>query len=409
MKTKILVAAIILTATVLSCGNSHVNAKIENHCDSVNYAFGVLNGAGMRMGVLGNDTLDSKKVDLFCKGLEATYGLDKENKNYYQVLGQLGGGNMAREINTGFLFQDSTIPAKSNLVIEAFKHGAKHEKWAMTGEEAMQYVQNIMFNTMTTGAPANPTAAQADTLNMCFGYLNGSQARAYLLGEDTTEANIKAFMKGFEKGIKTKAKDEIFITGMEIGMRFGQNVQSITEFDDPSLPVKADAILRGAIDAVRADKKALMTTDEAREFFQSTMQAIQDAKTGPAKQAGEEFLAENAKREGVTVTESGLQYEVLTMGKGPKPTIESTVRVHYHGTLIDGTVFDSSVERGEPLEFPLGNVIKGWQEGLQLMPVGSKFRLFIPYTIGYGEQGAGDAIPPYATLIFDVELLDIVK
>ena len=124
---------------------------------------------------------------------------------------------------------------------------------------------------------------------------------------------------------------------------------------------------------------------------------------------GEEFLAENAKREGVFVTESGLQYEVVTMGEGEKPTAESTVKVHYHGTLIDGTVFDSSVQRGEPIEFPLNGVIKGWTEGLQLMPVGSKFILYIPYQLAYGERGAGELIGPCEALIFEVELLEIVK
>ena len=151
------------------------------------------------------------------------------------------------------------------------------------------------------------------------------------------------------------------------------------------------------------------TTDEAITYLNTIMEAkaAERNKTFAAK--GEAFLAENAQREGVFVTESGLQYEVITMGEGEKPTAESTVKVHYHGTLIDGTVFDSSVERGEPIEFPLNGVIKGWTEGLQLMPIGSKFRLFIPYQLAYGEQGAGELIGPCEALIFEVELLDIVK
>ena len=124
--------------------------------------------------------------------------------------------------------------------------------------------------------------------------------------------------------------------------------------------------------------------------------------------AGERFLEQNAGQPGVTVTASGLQYQVLQAGSGEVPGPEARVRVHYHGTLVDGSVFDSSVERGEPLELPVDGVIKGWSEALQLMPTGSRWKLFIPHTLGYGAQGAGDAIAPYSTLVFEVELLAVL-
>lgn len=127
-----------------------------------------------------------------------------------------------------------------------------------------------------------------------------------------------------------------------------------------------------------------------------------------AREAGEKFLAENAKKAGVTVTASGLQYEVITPGTGRKPKATDTVRCHYEGTLIDGTVFDSSYARNEPAAFGLNQVIAGWTEGLQLMNEGAKFRFYIPFNLGYGAQGAGGSIPPYAALIFDVELLDVL-
>lgn len=138
------------------------------------------------------------------------------------------------------------------------------------------------------------------------------------------------------------------------------------------------------------------------------MQAKEAEKHQDVVVAGAEFMAANATREGVVTLESGLQYEILTAGEGEKPTASSTVRTHYHGTLTDGTVFDSSVDRGEPAEFPVNGVIAGWTEALQLMPTGSKWRLTIPHNLAYGERGAGASIGPFSTLVFDVELLEIL-
>lgn len=148
-----------------------------------------------------------------------------------------------------------------------------------------------------------------------------------------------------------------------------------------------------------------LSEDEVSAAFDENEKAMAEKQAG----AGKEFLAENAKKEGVKTTESGLQYLVLTEGPedGAKPAATDKVKVHYHGTLIDGTVFDSSVERGEPISFPLNGVIPGWTEGVQLMPVGAKYRFFIPYDLAYGERGSPPVIPPYAALIFDVELLGI--
>ena len=148
-----------------------------------------------------------------------------------------------------------------------------------------------------------------------------------------------------------------------------------------------------------------------QDYFQKQEQKLQAqrAEAGKAhKEAGEKYLAENAKKAGVITLPSGLQYQVLKEGNGKKPTAKDTVMCHYEGFLIDGTVFDSSVQRGEPATFPLQQVIAGWTEGLQLMQEGAKYRFFIPYRLGYGEGGAGSSIPPFAALIFDVELIQVV-
>ena len=148
-----------------------------------------------------------------------------------------------------------------------------------------------------------------------------------------------------------------------------------------------------------------------QDYFQKQEQKLQSqrAEAGKAhKEAGEKYLAENAKKEGVITLPSGLQYQVLKEGNGKKPSAKDTVMCHYEGFLIDGTVFDSSIQRGEPATFPLQQVIAGWTEGLQLMQEGAKYRFFIPYRLGYGEGGAGNSIPPFAALIFDVELIQVV-
>ena len=162
-----------------------------------------------------------------------------------------------------------------------------------------------------------------------------------------------------------------------------------------------------AVEQVLKGEKLEMTETQAQSIVQNFMQEQQEAMGRQAREAGEQFLAENAKREGVQTTASGLQYEVLTAAIGQKPTATDRVRCHYEGRLIDGTVFDSSYQRGEPATFPLNGVIAGWTEGLQLMAIGAKYRFFIPFGLGYGAQGAGGAIPPYAALVFDVELLGI--
>ncbi|OOF26875.1 peptidylprolyl isomerase [Salinivibrio proteolyticus] len=174
--------------------------------------------------------------------------------------------------------------------------------------------------------------------------------------------------------------------------------------------LQVDAIAKGISTALAGEMPEIEIDDinnALRELHTKAEEVRQEAAKAQAAE-GDAFLADNAKRDEVTVTESGLQYEVLVKGDGEIPTSDKQVRVHYHGQLIDGSVFDSSVTRGEPVEFPVTGVIKGWVEALQMMPVGSKWKLYIPQDLAYGERGAGAAIPPFAALVFEVELLDIL-
>ncbi|MCI1282903.1 MAG: FKBP-type peptidyl-prolyl cis-trans isomerase [Prevotella sp.] len=170
-----------------------------------------------------------------------------------------------------------------------------------------------------------------------------------------------------------------------------------------------------AIKDIVAGKKPLLGDQEAQTLVQNFFQEQEKKQQADAaekfqsnKESGEKYLSENAKKDGVVTLPSGLQYQVLKEGNGKKPKATDKVRCHYEGMLVDGTLFDSSIQRGEPAVFGLNQVISGWTEGLQLMSEGAKYRFFIPYHLGYGERGAGQQIPPFSALIFDVELIDVL-
>lgn len=189
-----------------------------------------------------------------------------------------------------------------------------------------------------------------------------------------------------------------------IGLQIGQ------QLSDSQMDISVEAVAKGIFDALNRNQPALDINDLMQSVQRLQQQAAeaQQAQFKAIEEAGKAFIAENAKKDGVIVTDSGLQYEIITEGNGAKPSETDRVRVHYTGTLSDGTVFDSSVARGQPAEFPVNGVIRGWVEALQMMPIGSKWKLTIPHELAYGEHGAGASIPPFATLVFEVELLDIL-
>ena len=198
-----------------------------------------------------------------------------------------------------------------------------------------------------------------------------------------------------------KLTNEIDSVSYSLGVNIGENLK--TQFPDINLK-NFELAIKNVLDNQKEPK---ISGADAQKVIQNYFQKQQAKVSESVIEEGKKFLTENSKKVGVVTLESGLQYEIIKSGEGAKPTINDQVTTHYHGTLLDGTVFDSSVERGQPATFPVSGVIKGWTEALQLMTVGSKWKLFVPYDLAYGERGAGPKIGPYTTLIFEVELISI--
>jgi len=210
-----------------------------------------------------------------------------------------------------------------------------------------------------------------------------------------------------QTGKKVKLVTNIDSVSYAIGVLVGSNNLKQLESAPGGDEINKEA-MAAAFRASTLNEDSIISPEEANALVQKFFEGAGERKAQKNLEEGNAFLEKNKARAGVTTTESGLQYEILTAGTGPMPTAADQVRVHYHGTLIDGKVFDSSVDRGEPVVFGVGQVIPGWTEALQLMPVGSKWKIYLPAQIAYGERGAGGDIGPNAALIFEVELLEIV-
>jgi len=220
---------------------------------------------------------------------------------------------------------------------------------------------------------------------------------------------VLALSASCQQGGKTvKLESNIDSVSYAIGILVGSNNTKQLETAPGGGDINREA-MSAAFRASSLGEEAAMTPEEANELVRKFFEGAGEREAQKNLEEGNAFLEKNKAREGVTTTESGLQYEILTEGTGAKPSAEDQVRVNYHGTLIDGKVFDSSVDRGEPVVFGVSQVIPGWTEALELMPVGSKWKIYLPSAIAYGERGAGGDIGPNSALIFEVELLEIVK
>lgn len=270
----------------------------------------------------------------------------------------------------------------------------------------------------TAQSPKANLKTDVDSLSYAIGMARTEGLKQYLtqqLNVDT--AYMAEFVKGFNEGAsKTSKKDAAYLAGLQIGQMVstqwvkGFNSQVFGE--DSTQTLSRDNMLAGFIAGVLG-KSGAMTKEQATEYMRTGMETIRDKsvekKYGANKTAGEKFLAENKTKAGVVTTPSGLQYKVITKGTGAIPADTCKVKVNYKGTLIDGTEFDSSYKRKEPATFRVNQVIKGWTEALKLMPVGSKWELYVPYELAYGSKETGGQIKPFSTLIFEIELLSIEK
>ncbi len=281
----------------------------------------------------------------------------------------------------------------------------------------MSFAVVLGFISCTAQAPKAELKTQADTLAYSIGMSQTQGLKDYLIsrvGVDSTD--LDQFVKGLLEGTNKTSKKEIaYLTGLQIGQQIANQMLPGINSDlygaDSKDGISKDNMIAGFLDGFN-EKKTIMSLEEAGGYAQMNFEKIKEAITADKfadnKAEGEKFLTENKDKEGVVATESGLQYKVITEGKGAVPTEEQTVKVHYKGTLLDGTVFDSSYEREEPSSFSPNRVIEGWKEALTMMPVGSKWELYIPQDLAYGARESGK-IPPYSTLIFEVELLEIEK
>ena len=410
----------IAAMAMISCGNTYTGKTVAltNQNDRMNYALGVVNGAQMKMYQLRNDSSMETVVE-FIDALQRGYDGKVEALSEAGNIGKNIGHAIKQAEKTG-LAENPAWAINQKIFFQGLVNGLHHDTTVMNADDARNYFQaqyqaaSVLNDSVEPGkvvkgkcihkVQAIALNTQNDSVNYAFGYLNGDEIARYVLLLDSTGQLTKDFINNINKALVSKIQNpELATLGEQIGQAIkAQEAEGL--IGEPSLATDFVLIKQGFINGLLGFTEQ-MDGMQANMYIQTTMNHI---KYGTIKEEGEAFLLENATKEGVITTESGLQYEVIKMGKGKKPVATDRVKVHYHGTLIDGTVFDSSVERGEPITFGLNQVIAGWTEGVQLMPIGSKFRFYIPQELAYGDRNTG-TIPPYSTLIFEVELLDIEK
>lgn len=409
-------AALVLAFTACSKKFS-TTIELKDQLDSLNFAFGVYNGANFKAMFPPEDTT---KVNMkaMLKGFHDGFKkVDDAKIDKYEAITY--GIQFEKSIGEGFLYGDSSITADKKLIYatidEAFDKFSTDPNATVKGFNqrlAQEYYFRIYQIMRNDSTPFKLSKEVLDSINISYAVAQASMFVSIM--ERDSVMNQKDFLKNFKEGTKiTDVAKRYEILGFTLANGGYESLMATGLLGDPAMQLRPEVMLTG-INAGTLGDTSTFDIEGAGNYLRGVSEKLRATKIqsefGEWKKQNEDFLVEIAKKEGVQATQSGLLYEVIKEGKDKeKPVATDMVKVHYTGTLIDGTKFDSSLDRGEPAEFYLNRVIAGWTEGLQLMTVGSKYRLYLPQALGYGPNGAGQQIKPYSTLIFDVELLEIVK
>ena len=421
---KLSILTIIAAVAMISCSNTYEGKTVEltNTNDSINYALGLVNADGIkRQYFRGIDSTEYKAattvfMDALVKGYEGKVEEEDDMAEIKGVAQQIGFA--VKDMEKNGLANNSAWTINEKLFLQGLVNGLSGEELEWKAEDAGHYFQDQYQKAGEADKSAKVVKASKcpkkveevklatalDSVNYAFGLLNGNQIKQYVLAGDTTGTAGDVFIKEVNATLKSNQKyPQLSKVGETIGKQI-KDQEATGLIGIEALATDFELIKQGFVNGFLdyGDWEATM----ANMYISDAISEIQN---GPVKREGEAFLAAKEAEEGVIKTESGLLYKVIREGKGKKPTTADKVKVNYEGRLIDGTVFDSSYERGEAITFGVTQVIAGWTEALQLMSVGSEYELYIPYNLAYGERGAGGSIPPYATLIFKVELLGIEK
>ena len=414
------VAVAIAVGVFASCGASapKANLKDASQADSLSYAIGVAQAQGLKDYLVARMNMDTTYMNQFVEGLlEGVEANDKQSAYYAGI--QIGQQEATQVIPgiTGEVFGGKNVEMNKKNYVDGFMAGVTEKGQKMEPAQAQETAMNLMQSLKNSNDSTANFTAQVDTFSYAIGLARTQGLKEYAmqrLGVDSAYY-VSEFAKGIKEGFNMKedAKKGAFIAGIQIGQQLAeQMIPSITrEVFGENGELNMNNFMAGFIASV-TEKGLLMHPMEAQEVTMRLMEEMKnklmEEQYGANKAEGIAYLDSIAKTEGVVKTESGLCYKVITEGKGAIPANTDKVKVHYRGTLINGEEFDSSYSRNEPTTFGANQVISGWTEALTMMPVGSKWMLYIPYELAYGSRDLGQ-IKPFSTLVFEVELLEIVE